>query len=578
MTSARFGAVVFAVAGAALLMVVTSLPPSGLFSADSGPKYWQTVAFAEGGGFPRIFDYPAGQVDPNRRQIPPFTAPVGDGLASIYPVLFPLFSALPVAVAGDRGIRWLPWLAGVLTAWCVGVAASRLRGQPVTGWVAAAALAATPLAFYSGAFWEHSLAALVIIGGFTLVLGTQRDSFRGVPSWVALGFLLGLGFWIRTEVVFLAPLLASPILFEGVRAGFRRASVAAFSSGAGLTVGGVIQYITLGQWLPLHVTYHVDSSFRSQGFVTSRLESALNFIAPHWSCGLAAVVWVVAMWVVSRQRDSSSPFGLAVAAMAVASSLWAAFAVPALRWAEGARPTDAFPFAAPAATWILLSALPVVVWGADRGAHRDRRRMLLLLAAVWLPVAVFLSRAIRSFEWGGRLFVPSALLLVAVMGSFRTEDRRWRGLRRGMVAVAVVAGLAVQGLGLALLFHGITTHQLINDEVLRFSDPDEPVISDAYMVPLLAHRGWFERRFLYCTGQTGLTEVVARFADHDVDRWTYATVLQAPGERLDPGMTIDVPDGGRWLLVDRMRRSIGSRSIVLHRYRRVGPVPAAPVS
>ncbi len=574
----RIGVVAFVVVATALLIVISTLPTVGLFSADSGPKYWQTVAFAEGKGLPRVFEYPARTIDPDFRQIPAFTAPLDEGLASIYPVLFPLLSSVPLQVVGDRGIRWVPWLAGVLAAWCVGVAASRIRGQAVTGWVAASALAATPLAFYSATFWEHSLAALVITGGFLLVLGPDQDHFRGMGSWVVLGFLLGMGFWIRTEVVFLAPLLLAPVFFDGLRYGVARTSAASVACVAGLALGGLVQFLMLGSWVPLHVSYHVDSSFRTQPFFVSRLESVLNFIAPHWSCGLATIVWVMALTVVLTRRGSRNRFGLVLGVVAVISSLWAAFAVPALRWVEGARPTEAFPFAAPAATWVLLSALPVVVWGHGRDAGRDQRRLLLGFAAAWLPFAIFLSRAIRSFEWGGRLFVPSALLLVIVMGSFPTGDQRWQPLRRGLVIVALVAGLAVQALGLVLLRHGAVTHHVINDEVMRFSDPGEPVISDAYLVGLVAERGWFKRKYLYCTGQTGLTDLVAHFRRQNLERWTYATVLQAPGERLVLGETVVGSDGQRWLLVNRLRRSVGSRTVELRKYRRVDAVAEGPSS
>jgi hypothetical protein len=563
----RAGVVIFGGAATVLLIVIHTLPPTGLFSADSGPKYWQSVAFAEGNGLPRVFDYPGRMIDPERRQIPAFTAPVAGGLASIYPVLFPMVSAIPLKVAGDRGIRWIPWFAGVLAAWWVGKSASRIRGQDVTGWIAAAALAATPLAFYSVAFWEQSMAALAIIGGFLLVLGPDRSQFRSAASWAAFGFVLGLGSWIRTEVVFLAPVLAVPVVLDGLRPGMGRTAVASIGCAAGLLTGGVVQFVTVGRWLPLHVTYHVDSSFRAQPFVASRLEAALNFIAPNWSCGLATVIWLIAVAVVLTRRGGRGRFGLALGAAAVISSAWAAFAAPALRWVEGARPTEAFPFAAPAATWIMLSALPIVLWGHDPDVPRDRRRTLLVLAAVWLPIAVFLSRAIASYEWGGRLFVPSALLLLIVMGSFRNGDRRWLGLRRGLVTSAVLAGLVIQSMGLVLLRHGVVTHHRIIQEVLRFSDPGEPVISDAYLVPLLAERGWFSRRFLYCTSQAGLAGVVARLSRHGVDRWTYATVLEAPGERMALGETVVGSDGLQWLLVDRLQRSIGSRTIVLQRYR-----------
>ncbi len=55
---------------AVLLAVLISLPNDGLFSAHSGAKYWQTLAFAEGDGRPRTFEYPAATLDPGSGTCP----------------------------------------------------------------------------------------------------------------------------------------------------------------------------------------------------------------------------------------------------------------------------------------------------------------------------------------------------------------------------------------------------------------------------------------------------------------------------------------------------------------------------
>jgi hypothetical protein len=566
--SPRLGLPAFLVVAVALLGLLVTLPPTGFFSADSGPKYWQCLAFAEGQGRPRGFDYPARELDPQLRHIPPFTAPVGERLASIYPVLFPLLAAVLERAAGDRALGLLPWLAALLAAWATGRLVSALRREPATWPAAVAALAATPLAFYALAFWEHSLAAAMVVAGLLVVIEGERGDARTPWRWGAFGLLVGLGAWVRTEVVLLSPLLLLAAAWPRTAAALRSVASLAAGCAAGLAAGAAVQATAFGSWLPLHVSYHGESSFRAHAFLASRLASLESFVAPHWSCGLAAAVWLIALVVTISRSGSRSRAGLALGLAAVAAAVAAATAVPALRWLAGAAPTDAFPVWAPATTWIVLSALPLLLWGQPRAVALDPRRWLVAAVAGWSIVSMFIARPVHSFEWGGRFFLPAVLVLLAVMASLGVADGPWRRLRRAAVVAAVGTAVLVQALGLVLLRHGATTHHRIQAELLAFSDLGEPVVSDSYMVPLLSGRGWWQRRFLYVTGRPGLEKLAASFARHGVVRWTYATLERAPAGLLGGGQQLVGRDGSRWTPALAVEREAGSERLRMVRFER----------
>ncbi|HOC43898.1 MAG TPA: hypothetical protein PKJ99_12855 [Thermoanaerobaculales bacterium] len=567
----RLGLLAFLLAAVGLLGLLATLPPTGFFSADSGPKYWQCLAFAEGEGSPRGFDYPARGLDPELHHIPPFTAPVGDRLASIYPVLFPLLAAVPEAAAGDRALRLLPWLAAILAAWATGRLASALRGEAVTWPAAAAALAATPLAFYAIAFWEHSLASAMVVVGLLVVVEGERGRARVAWRWLVLGVLVGLGAWVRTEAAFLVPLLVAAAAWRGGPARLRCALAFAGGCAAGLACGAAVQSAALGTWLPMHVTYHAASTFRAHELLSPRLASLAHFVAPDWSCGLGAAVWLAALAMNLTRAGSRSRAGRILGVAAVAVAVGAATVVPAVRWLAGARPTDAFPATAPATTWVVLSALPLLLWGQPRAATGDKRRLMVAAAAAWSIFAVFVARPVHSFEWGSRLFLTAVLLLLAVTASLRVAGGPWRRLRRAAVVAAVATAIAVQGLGLVLLRHGATTHHRIGAAVLAFSGQGEPVVSDSYMVPLISGRGWWQRRFLYVTGRPGLELLAASFAKGGVARWTYATLERPPAGLLEGGGELVGSDGSRWRPRLAEDREVGSERLRLLRFERRWP-------
>ena len=563
----RLGALAFTVAALVLLAVLATLPPTGFFSADSGPKFWQCLAFAEGGGWPRGFDYPAEGLDPGRRHIPPFTAPVGDRLASVYPVLFPLLAAVPELVAGDRALRLLPWLAALVAAWATGRLASALRGEPAPGPAAATALAATPLAFYAIAFWEHSLASAMVVAGVLVVVEGERGDSRHAWRWWVLGLLVGLGAWVRTEVAFLAPLLL--LAAAWLRGAARLRPVVAVTGGCalGLAGGAAVQAVTLGRWLPLHATYHAGSSLRTHDFLASRLASLGHFVAPHWSCGLAAAVWLAALAITLSRPGSHSRAGQVWGIAAVVVAVAAATVVPAARWLSGAAPTDAFPVSAPTTTWVVLSALPLLLWSQRRVVVLDRRRWLVAAVAVWSVAAVFVARPVRSFEWGGRHFVPAGLCCSASRRRCRSRtvpgegcaERRscwrlpppWWCRRSDWCSFATARPRTTGSPSRCSPSARTGSRSSPIPTWCRFS-PAAAGGSVASSTPPAARvsSGW------QCS-----------FAQHGVGRWTYATLERAPAGVLGDDRELVGADGVRWVSVLEEERDVGSERLRLSAVR-----------
>jgi hypothetical protein len=201
---------------------------------------------------------------------------------------------------------------------------------------------------------------------------------------------------------------------------------------------------------------------------------------------------------------------------------------------------------------------------------RDRRRCFVALAAGWLVATVVAAWAIRSFEWGGRLFLPTVVLLAVLMLSLPEVGGRWRRARRLAVAAAIGAAVVVQGLGLVLFRHGALTHYEISEEIHALTGEQEPIVTDAYLVPLISGRAWESRRYLFCTTRPGLDRLLGRFTAQGVSDWTYATVDRVAGSPLAVPPDLEGPGGAAWTRTDAVERRVGSRQLRLWRYRRTG--------
>ena len=190
----------WAVAAAAFVLAVyaavLSVMPKGAFwSPDEGAKFIELHSVHWRGGLRYAIAYGGQHVDPEFAFYPSrcrfedlYPVPLADGGVKFHwPVWFPLASRLLVSAFGLTGLYVVPLLSGWLTA----LVAGHLMRAWVTRLVPLAILTvglATPIAFFSLTFWEHTLATLLGLAALALVAAGPR---RGaVTPWLVAPLLL----------------------------------------------------------------------------------------------------------------------------------------------------------------------------------------------------------------------------------------------------------------------------------------------------------------------------------------------------------------------------------------------------
>jgi hypothetical protein len=552
-----------AIAAVPLLGVALVLPSPAFFSGDSGAKLLQARAIATASRWPCTIPYPGREFDPEGELLPPSLRASRDGAVSIFPVLFALPSAALVVVGGERLLSLLPFAGAAFCALLAGrlaIALGASRRAPLAG---AAALLATPLAFYSVAYWEHSLAAALVLGAAVVVAEASSDS---PGPWFAAGVLAGLAAWTRTELVVLLPLAALPLTRRRVQPAL--AAVGGFVTG--LLTGSLAQWAVTGTWLPLHVVQHVDRGFLALSFVKSRAGGVASLLVPDPWTGAALVVWLAAVAVAGSDRARPGAVVRTVTVLGTLAPLAATILTPAFRVLGGARPAAAFHGQAATTTWVVLAAMPVVLAGAP--APPDRRRFWVGIAAAWLTVAPVAALPVYGgFQWGARFLLPAVILLAVLVCSAPLADGEWGRVQRAALAAALVAGVAVQGLGLALLRHVAIANQIFAERVAELTTPGAVVVTDTFFLPELAAPIWNGRCFLHTTSSAAAERLLERLERSNVTSWTYAWVGGAGGGLFD--LTALASRG--WAVVGEDSRDAVNRTLHVLRLRRIGQ-PRAP--
>jgi hypothetical protein len=548
------------------LLLVAALLPRTFFDSDSGAKYLQARAIQGRAGWPKTIPYPGSALDPDGRYVPACMHSEGNEAVSIFPVLFPIAAAAGLVAGQDTLWRLVPLAAGLLAVYLAG----RLGAVAGSGAGARAlipvCLLATPVFFYSVVFTEHTAAAAAVLGALLLV-AERSDTNFATARWAGFGFVLGLAVWLRTETFVILPLGCAPLLWCG-RGRWRSALAGAGGVAAGLVLGSAVQRVVLGLWLPAHVFL---SRFRSWAIAsplpTRRLTLSLLYAPDPWT-GAALIVWLAALFLmlVPRFRHATWVRGLACVAFALA--LWATFGMPSLRWLAGAKPTVAFHYEAAVPVWAVLAALPVALSGAQPAVGVRRARTLLGVTAALYVVGCLLALPMHGeYQWGPRYLLPGLLLLVVLMLTAPAAEPAWERVRRSLIAGAICAGLAVQCLGIVLLFRATGSNAGLTAAVLAATRPGEVVISTTPVVPLLAAASWTERVFLVSPPPSLTSALLGRLSAARVTAWTFIDVEGLNDCEVVPAASVGVPGGAAWDRETEHSVRLPNRIAHIYRYR-----------
>ncbi len=553
-----------------MVLAAATLDPLGFFSGDAGIKYLQAEAFARPGPWPRAVDWPAAPLDPEMRWLPLSLVPVRGRPVSLFPWPYPLAAAALEPVAGDRALRIVPALAALLAAALCGLLSRRLGGR---GSVAAAlALAATPLAFYGAAVWEHSLLAAAVLACLVALTHALEEG-RGWGWWALAGLLAGAAGWIRSEGFLMVAVTALPLLAVRGRR-LRDLGAAVGGAAAGLGLGAWGQHLVLGAWLPVHLTANVARRGVLSGpFLAGRWGTVRALFVPDAWCGLAVTVWLAALVLALRARPGRSGAARAAGFVAVATALVAAVVAPAVRVLAGRSPAEAFPVASATATWVALAAVPLLLalGGAPVPGHRARVRRVVGGVAAFYTVAYLAGGPLAGgFQWGARFFLPVALVLAAFLAAAPVERLAADRPALAAVAATVAAGVAVQLLGLAFLAHVSRDHREFSRVLARVTGEGEPVATDTHYLPELGAPLWEHRLFLLLGRPDDPGELVERLGTAGVAGWSWASCDDANLGLTEPVVAAARREG--WEIASlRTLRSAGRTLTVIRFSRRASP-------
>ncbi len=512
-----------------MLFVTSTRTPAGFFSGDAGPKLLQTQAFAAGGPWPRAITYPARPLDPGLKNLPVSMTSVHGRVVSFFPFLYSLIAAPGYPLFGVRAFLIVSVLSALLAAWLAGWLAARLSGGRVpVAMGMALVLGTTPLMFYGSCMWAHALMAAAVLGAMALVLAALDRGTRRETIWLLAGLVAGIAGWIRTEGFLFLALAAVPLVWRRNREGVRDSAAAGVGGILGVVAGAVLQRLTLGAWLPVHIVAVMTGRHVYEvPFIMCRLKTVRRLFVPDLWCGLALAVWLIALVLAVRRPTARST---RLAGMgSIAAGLVAAVVAPGVRLLGGTSPASAFPVRSATAVWVVLAALPLLLAHGHRHTRDEHRAAITVGAVAGGFAVVFLvaSPVDGGYQWGARLYLPVVLLLTVLLASRLPGLRDATRLDRAAVAVTIVSAVAIQLFGMALLVHVTRGNAAFEAALAAHTTPGEVVVTDTFYLPELGAPIWSRRRFLLVTSAHGLPDLLARLRAGNVRTWVFASANDA---------------------------------------------------
>lgn len=437
--------------------------------------------------------YWAERWDPDGRFHPLlYTERIGDDWIQVTSLAYAYVGVPLWWVAGAHGLLVVPALGSLLAAFGARHLA-RAVGAP-TGWPAFWLVgAASPMLFYAGDFWEHSMAVGLALWGIALAFDRPT-----LARAAAAGALLGLAGVLRTEMLVYTAVLAVALLVarERRREWFARpvAVVVAVVAGA----------------IPVLVNHAVESAVFGSSVRVSRVSSQAD--AATATSEVAdrvhdALVTTFALFPDDAVRSIVLGAALAAVLAVVGRALRRTrFETPVERAAAAVGTLLVIGRAADGLGFVpgLFAASPAGagLGGADTSAPRHRAVVGVALGA--LPVVwAFQWRGQLIPQWGGRLTLLSGALLTVIAAVMIERAPR-------TAPAAVVVGVAVLVTAFGAAWHVDRTGNVASAAAELLDVP-----SDVVVVSGIAHLGreagafYGERRWLSSVGGGDLRDAVA---------------------------------------------------------------------
>jgi 4-amino-4-deoxy-L-arabinose transferase-like glycosyltransferase len=515
-----------------LLVVFRAVLPTGVFwISDAGNKFIEVQNFVAGQYRHIAVAYTGATIDPGFRWFPSgggHFLRLGTRFFSIVPFQFPLINAPLYSAFGAAGLTIIPLAAGIGILLLVPTLTRRLDARLSAAVAVFLVALATPIAFYSLDFWEHTaatffatLAVLILLRNVSPRFGPPSQELSitigGGQAFLA-GVTVGLSIALREEgYVFLLAII-------GAMASRRRLRpIAAFIAGTAIVVAPLLvaQQRIYGSFLGLHLLSHTG---------TETLASRLLRIAHNYAYFLfqmherPPVATLLALPAVVAIILGSSRKATPVARLAGVASLLVASAIALL-----AALSDRDPILNTIWTQGLLLFIPLlsfflVNW-RNLAARRDATGLLSRIVILYTLAMPLLLRANwTGIVWGPRYFI-TVLPLATILSMLAANELREAA--GGAPRLAILLTTAAIAVSVAFEAHGFSLlhRKLVATAGLARLLRSEPsvLVTDVFWLPEEMAQLFFEKNILMPPNGPELAAALEALRAHGVTEFSYVT-------------------------------------------------------
>lgn len=506
------------------------------WSEDAGIKYLQALQLMESRGTDAAIAYPGQSLDPHF-QFHPLAGThtrIRDGkMNSVYPLLFPLASALMLRWLGPPGLYVMPLLSSVALILLSYLLARQRWSETQAALIALCTACASPLLFYAFTFWEINTAALLLLAG---VYVSVRRSPHAAGDNLAAGMLMGSVLFFRTELILF------PAAYALARGSVRRRWAPCLWLGAGSAVMAsvflVFQQFTEGTLLTQYA-HNLAALPETVTGVGGRLAHQLGvlrelLLAGHWNPRidrlLLAPVAATGLWLTLHSHAAApSPdppsrwTGLARHARAATrlAGSRAAYGVTLLLgvlllsgfvYHLSTSFTQPLPIRTTPVTSGLLVFSPWVILsfyrppGSDAASAEGFRATLLTALAIGLIAPVS-----GGLQWGPRFLVPLYPLLILLVWESAAALRLQSTGRIGLTLLLcgfVLVSTVQQARGLHLLRAKKGFNQVLMQTIA--ASPVPTVVAQPWWIPLNVAAVYHQKELFAAPGPEPLGHLLTR--------------------------------------------------------------------
>jgi len=508
---------------------VAARPQNVFWTVDEGGKFIYIQNTIRSGNPAAPLDYPARTIDPTGEFYPSYFANhVDHNIYMWWQVGFPLMASIFYQVIGWLGLYVIPAACGAATAGLTAAIVGLLiPGKPCLRYIALAITGlATPIAFYSTMFWEHTLTTcFATAAAYFLLKGEAAQK----PRWYYFaGISTALAIFFRVEVILLLAGFGLVILLRNWKNGLRYGLCTLIFLAPLMFLH---TRVTGTAFTPVLTTVTAGQSFQvTDAFGLRFLAYFLFNPSAVWTLGLPdpMVIFGTVAFFVLALGTLIKPLrwmGILGAGLTLIIPVWILFNPSGYRSLQG-----------------LITASPVIIFSLWLFIHNNTRRTFPLpgmtLTGIIFTMAGYLYKSwvgAGGLQWGPRYILSLYPLLVAA--GFVGLYEAWPQISRLMQKVIIVLFICATLTGFGFQVRGALSVRTIqqyyqSSEAVYRQYNDRPIVTAWCDIVYLLPNLYWDQQFVSVT-RSGLNRWAEYAKESGIESFYVANLDLCTADFLD---------------------------------------------